>query len=280
MYANGKVTGSWDDGWFLGEDTDSIASEALVILLALLSGATIHNWLLFLLITIKLHSDRADQRNTYANSREKSWSLFYHVRWLCSEISTLGLLGITAEPEACSPGKHQVLKNNLYDTLHICHMLKLARNALGDMGSFIAKDGQKIKWQCIRKLSQFLDEIGLHTANKLTRMYYFFRKIQVLLFIVALKHVLGEDITTHYLTFYDIWGFRLHWNVECIMQNWLLCTCTWRQMRGKCLSILMCTINDHHGLWINSRETLQCLSALVALCSQWFESNNSSEHVA
>lgn len=88
-----------------------------------------------------------------------------------ANISTLGLLGITVKPGGNSPGQHRVLKTNLYVSLDICHMLKLSRNALGNMGSFIDKDGKKISWQTIHNLSQFQENIGLRIENKVTGMY-------------------------------------------------------------------------------------------------------------
>ena len=47
-------------------------------------------------------------------------------------------------------------------------MLKLARNALADMGSFIDGDGNIIRWKHIEELQNIQEQEGLNLANKLS----------------------------------------------------------------------------------------------------------------
>ena len=54
----------------------------------------------------------------------------------------------------------------IYVLLDICHMLKLVRNTLGDGGTLVDKDGNKVCWEYIIALQQ-LQEKGLRLGNKL-----------------------------------------------------------------------------------------------------------------
>ena len=46
-------------------------------------------------------------------------------------------------------------------------MIKLARNALGDLGCFKTTDGKLIEWQFIKNLVELQIEEGFNIANKL-----------------------------------------------------------------------------------------------------------------
>jgi hypothetical protein len=56
------------------------------------------------------------------------------------------------------------------------HMLKLARNALSDLGVFVDGDGNEIKWQYIQNLHEEQYSIGLKFGNKLSRRHVFFQR--------------------------------------------------------------------------------------------------------
>ena len=47
-------------------------------------------------------------------------------------------------------------------------MIKLARNALADMASFIDEDGNVIRWKHIEELQNIQAQEGLNLANKLS----------------------------------------------------------------------------------------------------------------
>ena len=57
-----------------------------------------------------------------------------------------------------------------------CHMLKLARNALNDIGIFIDKDGNQIKWSYIKALHEIQEFEGLKFANKLSKKHIEFQR--------------------------------------------------------------------------------------------------------
>ena len=63
--------------------------------------------------------------------------------------------------------KHPTMDYYVYCTLDVCHMIKLARNALGDLGCFKTADGKLIEWQFIKNLIELQVEEGFNIANKL-----------------------------------------------------------------------------------------------------------------
>ena len=50
-----------------------------------------------------------------------------------------------------------------------CHMLKLARNALAHLGSFIDSEGSRVHWHHIEELQKLQQQEGLNLANKLSQ---------------------------------------------------------------------------------------------------------------
>ena len=63
--------------------------------------------------------------------------------------------------------KHSTRDYYVYCTLDACHMIKLARNALGDLGCFKSAYGKFIEWQFIKNLIELQIEKGFNIANKL-----------------------------------------------------------------------------------------------------------------
>lgn len=58
----------------------------------------------------------------------------------------------------------------------VCHMLKLARNALNSLGCFVDFDGRQIKWEFIQKLYELQEEEGLRFGNKLSSKHVQFMR--------------------------------------------------------------------------------------------------------
>ena len=58
-------------------------------------------------------------------------------------------------------------ERNIYIILDACHMIKLARNALADIGIFKDSNNDTIKWDFIVKLHQVQAKDVLHVENKL-----------------------------------------------------------------------------------------------------------------
>ena len=64
--------------------------------------------------------------------------------------------------------KHPKADYNIYATLDICHMLKLARNSLAELKTFFTSSEERICWQYIADLADIQNNIGLRLGNKLT----------------------------------------------------------------------------------------------------------------
>ena len=87
------------------------------------------------------------------------------------------LLGCSLDP--CDPKpyfQHPTMGHNVYATLDICHMIKLARNALAEGGSFSTPEHENICCQYVQDLAKLQDDIGLHLANKLSSSHINWRK--------------------------------------------------------------------------------------------------------
>ena len=175
-YENGQYTGFCDYGGFVAEDSETIATEALVFLLVPLKGPCRQFPIGYFLV---------DKVNSRVQSELIKTALILtgeknlQVRTItcdgaASNQSCFKLLG--CEGEAVPAFAHPVLDYKVYVTLDICHMLKLARNALADLGKFFDKDNNEIRWEYIKKLSDLQDEIGLRFGNKLTKEHVSYQK--------------------------------------------------------------------------------------------------------
>ena len=64
----------------------------------------------------------------------------------------------------------------LYFIPDACHMLKLARNALCDLGSFVDGKGRKIEWKFFAQLHDVQMNIGLKFGNKISAKHIAFKR--------------------------------------------------------------------------------------------------------
>ena len=64
----------------------------------------------------------------------------------------------------------------VYAILDPCHMLKLARNALGHLGSFLDKDKNIIRWSFFSSLNKIQESEGFQMANRFTSKHLMFQK--------------------------------------------------------------------------------------------------------
>ena len=55
-------------------------------------------------------------------------------------------------------------------------MLKLARNALGSLSTFVDQNGGKIKWEFFKNLHALQQQEGLKLSNRLTTQHLEFKK--------------------------------------------------------------------------------------------------------
>ena len=71
---------------------------------------------------------------------------------------------------------HGKFPHPIYFIPDAAHMLKLARNALGDMDDFQDAEGRKIEWRFIAKLHDIQVKEGLKFANKISTKHVMFEK--------------------------------------------------------------------------------------------------------
>ena len=71
---------------------------------------------------------------------------------------------------------HPTTGEGVFAIFDPCHMLKLARNSLAQLGSFMDGEGNIIKWDYIVQLQNLQTEEGLNMANKLTTNHLKFEK--------------------------------------------------------------------------------------------------------
>ena len=72
--------------------------------------------------------------------------------------------------------KHPSQDYYVYVILDICHMLKLARNALGSIKSFYDKDGGEIQWSFFQQLYNLQEAEGFTLGNKFSAQHLQFEK--------------------------------------------------------------------------------------------------------
>ena len=63
---------------------------------------------------------------------------------------------------------HPTTGENVYIICDPCHMLKLARNALTDLGSLVDCEGRSVRWKDIIDLQNLQEKAGLNLGNKLS----------------------------------------------------------------------------------------------------------------
>ena len=68
---------------------------------------------------------------------------------------------------------------NIYSTFDAVHLLKLIRNAFGDLKQFKDYDNNLVNWRYVVELHNIQEKEGLHVANKLRRVHveYFKQKM-------------------------------------------------------------------------------------------------------
>lgn len=72
--------------------------------------------------------------------------------------------------------KHPTEDYFIYAILDPCHMLKLARNALAELGSFRDEENNIINWKYFAELKKVQEDEGFNLANKFTSRHLQFQK--------------------------------------------------------------------------------------------------------
>ena len=60
---------------------------------------------------------------------------------------------------------------NIYSTFDAVHLLKLIRNAFGDLKQFKDYDNNLVNWRYVVELHNLQEKEGLHVANKLRKAH-------------------------------------------------------------------------------------------------------------
>jgi hypothetical protein len=160
--------------------SDVLASEALVFLLV---GARSH-WKCPIGYFLVDKISAKDQAMLVSKSLEmaakaglKVWSVT--ADGTAVNLRTFEILGCKLSgtyDEMKTSFKHPKTGEDVYIILDPCHMLKLTRNALGHLGSFIECDGNPIKWHYIEELHELQQQEGLNLANKLSMNHLNYQK--------------------------------------------------------------------------------------------------------
>ena len=166
-----KFTGFVDYGGCIPEHREEQASEALGFLLV---GLRSH-WKAPIGYFLTNKTNAAIQASLVksalslvADSGFRVWSLTCD--GTATNFETLRLLGCSFTPnydKMVVSFKHPTRPYNVYSILDACHMVKLARNTLGDYGKFHSGSGHVISWEYIEKLCKLQDDEGLTLANKI-----------------------------------------------------------------------------------------------------------------
>ena len=166
-----KFTGIVDYGGGIPELSSEQASEALVFLLF---GLRSH-WKAPIGYFLTNKTNAAIQASLMksalslvADSGFRVWSLVCD--GTATNFETLQLLGCSFTPnydKMAVSFKYPIRPYNVYSILHACHMVKLARNSLGNYGKYHSGSGHVISLEYIEKLCKLQDEEGLTLADKI-----------------------------------------------------------------------------------------------------------------
>ena len=156
--------------------SDKLASEALVFLLV----GTRSHWkcpIGYFLVDKITAKDQATLVTKYLQKAAKVWSVT--ADGTAVNLRTFEILGCKfsgSYDEMQSSFIHPTTGEDMFAIFDPSHMLKLPRNSLAQLGSFMDGEGNIIKWDYIVQLQNLQIEEGLNMANKLTTNHLKFEK--------------------------------------------------------------------------------------------------------
>ena len=200
--AQDKYTGFVDFGNIRPHDTETLATESLTLMMTGLRSA----WKYpvgYFCINKSLEAEIQSElvRTTLclaAYHGQRVWALTFD--GAPTNLTTFELLGCNFKHAEFSSMKvsfkHPSRDYQVYATPDACHMLKLARNALGELHQFKDADGKLISWHFIRQLSVLQDDEGLYLANKLKAHHikYHQNKMKVKLAAQTLSYSVADAL--------------------------------------------------------------------------------------
>ena len=173
--ARSNYSGFVDYGNLIPENTESPASEALVFMLTglknhwkcpvgyfLIDKCNAETQVSLIKTCLSLAADHG--LRIWSITCDGTYTNFAYLKGLGCKFST-------KYDEMVVRFKHPTRDYFVYATLDACHMIKLARNALGDMGNLYNAQGETISWAYIEKLCKLQDDQGFSIANKLTTVH-------------------------------------------------------------------------------------------------------------
>ena len=176
----GKYVGFVNYGETPPENPDALASEAVVFLLV---GARSHwkcpiGYFLANKMSAKMqaHLVKAALKMS-AEAGLRVWSVTTDGTAVnMSMFQELGCQFTTSLETMVTKFQHPTENYFVYAILDPCHMLKLARNALGHLGSFLDKDKKVIRWRFFSSLNKIQESEGFQLANSFTSKHLMFYK--------------------------------------------------------------------------------------------------------
>ena len=166
---NKKFAGNTEYGHIQDKEKESFATNALVVMAVGLKNPWFHPVAYFLVD--RLNSQMQAQIIKESINYLTDADLEVHgvtFDGCAKNLATARYLGCKIN-QFDGSFKHPSRPNKaLYVILDICHMLKPARNSLGDMKLFFTESGNKICWQFITDLYNVQKTDVLHLGNKLT----------------------------------------------------------------------------------------------------------------
>lgn len=165
-----KFRGYVDIGNEVDDDSNAVASEALVFMLVSLDshwkvpcGYFLINGLsgkeranIVKLCLTKLHEAGVHVTSLTCDGLRCNFTMFKDLGASVGDASAMS----TSFP-------HPVTQEKVYCLLDACHMLKLVRNALSSLGCLKDGSGASVSWHYIVQLQELQEKEGLHAATKL-----------------------------------------------------------------------------------------------------------------
>ena len=194
---NKKFAGNTDYGSILVEEQDSIATNALVFMAVGLKEPWFHPVAYFLVhrVTGKMQAQLIKEAiNLLTEAGLDVQAVVFD--GCAKNLTTARCLGCNIDKFDGS-FKHPSQPNkSIYVILVVCHMLKLARNSLGDKKVFYTDTGAKICWDFITELYNVQKSDVLHLANKLKTKHikWHNQKMKVAIAAQTLSHSVAAGL--------------------------------------------------------------------------------------
>ena len=165
---NKKFAGNTDYGSILAEEQDSVATNALVFMAVGLKKPWFHPIAYFLVDHVNGKMQAQLIKEAINLLTEAALDVQAVVFDGCAKnLTTARCLGCNIDKFDGSFNHPSRPNRTVYVILDVCHMLKLARNSLGDKKVFHTDTGAKICWNYITELYNVQKSDVLHLGNKL-----------------------------------------------------------------------------------------------------------------